>query len=331
MRLLGIDSSARAGSVTRRLTAKFAEEWMTKESMQMATCNHPSDLVHHMEYPSAERPGLRNDSRVASFANEENERPVSFNQEGTKEDDLIFHNLIESGEKLATRSPWTTVGSLIFQLLLLMAIVVIPLFHADPLLKGETLTMLYLQAPPAAGAKDTKIQAPPKVRSAYTPTSIAIPAPVHVTPEAAPPPVSITGEGVGGVPGGVVGGVPGGVLSEMLGGPRSMPLPAKTPEPTPVKRIRVASGVAEANLIHDVPPQYPPEAGRERIEGPVVLLAVIGTDGSVQDVQVVSGLPILAQAAMEAVKQWRYKPYLLNGAPVEIDSRITINFTLSRG
>ena len=62
-----------------------------------------------------------------------------------------------------------------------------------------------------------------------------------------------------------------------------------------------------------------------------MLLAVIGTDGSVQDVQVVSGLPILAQAAMEAVKQWRYKPYLLNGAPVEIDSRITINFTLSRG
>ena len=62
-----------------------------------------------------------------------------------------------------------------------------------------------------------------------------------------------------------------------------------------------------------------------------MLLAVIGTDGSVQDVQVESGLPILAQAAMEAVKQWRYRPYLLNGVPVEIDSRITINFTLSRG
>ena len=89
--------------------------------------------------------------------------------------------------------------------------------------------------------------------------------------------------------------------------------------------------MAEANLIHGVPPQYPPEAGRERIEGAVVLLAVIGTDGSVQEVQVESGLPILAQAAMEAVKQWRYRPYLLNGVPVEIDSRITINFTLSRG
>jgi protein TonB len=104
---------------------------------------------------------------------------------------------------------------------------------------------------------------------------------------------------------------------------------AKTLEPTPIKRIRVASRVAEANLIHDVSPQYPPEAGRARIEGTVVLMALIGKDGSVQDVQVESGLPILAEAAMDAVKQWRYKPYLINGEPVEVDSRITINFTLS--
>ena len=225
---------------------------------------------------------------------------------------------------MASLNPWATVGSLIFELLLLTAIVVIPLFHIDPLPKMETLTTLYLQPPPAASAKATKSQAPPKLRSTHAPTRVAIPAPVHITPEAVPLPVGITGEVVGGVPGGMVGGV----LSEMMGRPRSMPLP---PKPTPVKRIRVASGVAEANLIHGVPPQYPPEAGRERIEGAVVLLAVIGTDGSVQEVQVESGLPILAQAAMEAVKQWRYRPYLLNGVPVEIDSRITINFTLSRG
>jgi len=103
---------------------------------------------------------------------------------------------------------------------------------------------------------------------------------------------------------------------------------AKQTAPTP-KRVHVAARIVEANLIHDVPPTYPPEAGRERIEGAVVLLAVIGKDGSVQDVRVESGLPILAQAAIEAVKQWRYKPYLLNGEPVEVDSRITINFTLS--
>jgi protein TonB len=118
-------------------------------------------------------------------------------------------------------------------------------------------------------------------------------------------------------------------MSEVLGSRRTVPTLAKAPEPTPIKRIRLAARLVEANLIHDVPPKYPPEAGRARIEGTVVLMAVIGKDGSVQDVRVETGLPVLAQAAMDAVKQWRYKPYLLNGEPVEVDSRITINFTLS--
>ena len=125
----------------------------------------------------------------------------------------------------------------------------------------------------------------------------------------------------------MVGGVSSGVFSE-VSSTHSLPVLAKTPEP-PAKRIRVAARVVEANLIHDVAPTYPPEAGRARIEGAVVLLAVIAKDGSVQDVRVESGLPLLAQAAIDAVKQWRYRPYLVNGEPVEVDSRITINFTLS--
>lgn len=296
----------------------------------MATFDHPSDLVHRIAYPLIARPGWRNDARVVSFPREEKEQTVSSNWEDTKKDDLIFHSLIVSGEKLTPRNPWATVASLIFQSLLLMTLVVVPLFHPALVPKWEMVTKLYLPPAPAAGGKVTKFQAP-KPNSTHTSTSIVIPAPVHIMPKAAPPPVDITGEQTGGVPGGVVGGVTGGVLSDMLGGPRTMPPLPKTPQPTPVRRIRVASGVAEANLIHDVSPQYPPEAGRERIEGTVVLLAAIGSDGTVQDVQIVSGLPILAQAAIEAVKQWRYKPYLLNGVPVEIDSRITINFTLSRG
>ena len=224
-------------------------------------------------------------------------------------------------------NPWATVGSLAFASVFLLALIAIPLFHIDPLPKRETLTMLYLPPPAAAGGNPTKFQSPPKLKFTRTP-SMVIPAPMHITP-AAPSAVNATDDVLGGVPGGVAGGIPGG--ADMLGGLRSMALPPRASEPTQVKRRRVASSVAEANLIHDVPPQYPPEAGRERIEGTVVLLAVIGSDGSVQDVQVISGLPMLAEAAIEAVKQWRYKPYLLNGIPVEIDSRITINFTLSRG
>jgi protein TonB len=129
----------------------------------------------------------------------------------------------------------------------------------------------------------------------------------------------------------LVGGVPGGVLTEVLNGTHSLPVPVLAKTSLTPKRMRIASRVAESNLIHDVAPTYPPEAGRARIEGTVVLLAVIGKDGTVEDVRVEKGLPVLAQAAIEAVKQWRYRPYLLNGEPVEVDSQITINFTLSKG
>jgi len=290
----------------------------------MATCDHPSDLDLVGE-PSLARPGLEIDSRPLALPTEEKKQVRVFSNPQKKEVGDIFY-LIES----RPRNPWAVIGSLAFLSALLLALILIPLYLTDPLPKREMVTKLYLQPPPAAGAKVTNIQAP-KPTSTYTPTSITIPAPTHTTREATPPPADTSNEEVAGVPGGVVGGVPGGVLTETLGLSRNMPLLAKTPDPTPVRRMRVASRVAEANLIHDVPPQYPPEAGRERIEGTVMLMAVIGKDGSVLDVKVESGLPLLAQAAIEAVKQWRYKPYLSNGEPVEIDSRITINFTLSKG
>ena len=289
----------------------------------MATCDHPSDLVRRIAYPTLVRPGLRFDSRVIALAAEEEKQlPVRPNLEGKQVGDIFY--LIEA----PPRNPWAAIGSLAFISVFFLALIVIPLFRTDPLPKREMLTMLYLQPPLAAGSNATKFQAP-KLASTYTPTSTSISAPMHKTQEAPPPPVDTTGGVVGGVPGGVVGGISGGVFSEVLGSARSMPIVAKTPDPTPVKRIRVASRVVEANLIHDVTPQYPPEAGRERIEGTVVLMAVIGTDGSVKDVRIESGLPILAQAAMDAVKQWHYKPYMVDGEPVEVDSRITINFTLS--
>jgi protein TonB len=294
----------------------------------MATWDHPSDLVHRTAYPSLGRQGLRTDSRLPAWQLEEEKRSsASSSLQGVEAGDIFRESLIASG-KSRRRNPWATVGALTFQLVLVLVVVVIPLFHIDPLPKRETLTMLYLQPPPAAAGNDVKFQ-PPKPASTYIPTSTGISAPVHKTQEAPPSPVGTTGGMVGGVPGGVVGGVPDGVFSEMLNSAPSVPVLAKSPVPTPVKRMRIAARVAEANLIHDVAPQYPPEAGRERIEGTVVLMAVIGKNGAVTDVRVESGLPILAQAAIDAVKQWRYKPYMIDGEPVEVDSRITINFNLS--
>ena len=219
-------------------------------------------------------------------------------------------------------------GSLVFLMVIVLALIVVPLLRTDPLPKRETLTMLYLQPPPASGVSLMRLEAP-KPTSSYTPTSTAILSPLRKLEEASTPPVGTIGGVVGGLPGGMVGGVSGGVLAEIPTSARSVPILAKSPDPLPAKRMRIASRVAEANLIHDVPPQYPPEAGRARIEGTVVLMAVIGTDGTVKDVRIESGLPILAQAAIDAVKQWRYKPYVIDGEPVEVDSRITINFNLS--
>jgi protein TonB len=292
----------------------------------MATCDQPSELVYRIAYP--QRLGLRIDPRIARLpARGEKHLPGSSRQQGIEEG-FLFRE-VESGAKLK-RNPWAGAGALSLQCLLLLAVVVIPLFHTDPLPKRQTLTTLYLQPPPAAAGNATKLRAPtPQSATLYSHSSTSIPPAAHKTQEA-PPTAAETVEGVvGGLPGGVVGGIPGGALSEALRSTRSAPVPVKTFDPPPVKRIRVASRVVEANLIHDVTPQYPPEAGRARLEGAVVLMAVIGQDGSVRDVRVESGLPILAQAAIDAVKQWRYRPYLVDGEPVEVDSRITINFTLT--
>ena len=94
------------------------------------------------------------------------------------------------------------------------------------------------------------------------------------------------------------------------------------------QKLRVSSGVAQGQLTHQVTPQYPVTARQQRVEGTVVLQAVIGKDGSVQKLSVVSGPSMLTKAAMEAVKQWRYRPFALNGEPVEADTQINVNFKL---
>ena len=100
---------------------------------------------------------------------------------------------------------------------------------------------------------------------------------------------------------------------------------ASAPKP---KRIRVGGAVASANLIHQVAPVYPKDAKKQRITGTVLLHATIGHDGTVENLEYVSGPPELTLSALEAVKQWRYKPTLLNGDPVQVDTTISVVYTL---
>ena len=112
---------------------------------------------------------------------------------------------------------------------------------------------------------------------------------------------------------------------------QNAPASPATPHAVPSQRVRVSQGVIQGMKVRDVPPKYPLEAKQARIQGPVVLAAVIGKDGNVQTLRVLSSpLPALSQAAMDAVQQWSYRPYVLNGVAVEVDTTVTINFTLSQ-
>ena len=87
----------------------------------------------------------------------------------------------------------------------------------------------------------------------------------------------------------------------------------------------------EGNLVHRVQPEYPPLARQARIQGTVILRAIVNREGRIENLQLVSGHPMLVQAAIDAVRQWRYKPYVLNDQPVEVETQITVNFTLAGG
>jgi protein TonB len=150
-----------------------------------------------------------------------------------------------------------------------------------------------------------------------------------------PPPSAGAVGVVGGVPGGVPGGSPGGVIGGIISAapvaaPPPPPPKVEVQKPKEIQRIRVGGNVQQAKLIYAPKPVYPPLAKQARIQGVVRLQAVIGVDGTIQNLQVLSGHPLLIPAALEAVRQWRYQPTLLNGEPVEVITQIDVNFTLSQ-
>ena len=100
------------------------------------------------------------------------------------------------------------------------------------------------------------------------------------------------------------------------------------PDSSPRRVVDLPEATAQREVLYRSEPQYPEAARAQNIQGPVVLELHIGTNGSVQNVEVISGPPLLAQASVEAVKQWRFKPRVVNGSPVEMQTRVTFNFKL---
>src|ERR1700704_595360 len=246
---------------------------------------------------------------------------------------MFEDSLIESGGRLKTKRGLTTTISVIFQIGLLMVMILIPLIFTEALPKQQLMTFLVAPPPPppppppaAAPVKIVKqIQTDIVNGQLRTPTKIPEKVQMIKEEEAPPPAMASTGV-VGGVPGGVPGGSMGGVMGSILSS-----TPVAVPKVATPQRVRVSQGVSAGLLVRKVNPNYPPLARQARIQGQVLLQAEISKDGSIQNLRLISGHPMLAPAAIEAVKQWKYKPYILNGGPVEVETQITVNFTLAGG
>jgi protein TonB len=245
---------------------------------------------------------------------------------------MFEDSLIESGGKLKTKRGRTSAVAFVLEVMIIGVMVLIPLIFTEALPKGTTLFMLVAPPPPppppppAAAVVHVVKQVQTDIVNGELRTPTKIPKKIQMIKEdEAPPQMASTGV-VGGVPGGVPGGSMGGVIGSVLSS-----TPVAVPKIATPTRVRVSSGVSSGLLIRKVSPNYPPLARQARIQGTVILQAQISKDGSIQNLQLISGHPMLAPAAIEAVKQWKYKPYLLNGEPVEVETQVQVNFTLAGG
>jgi protein TonB len=253
----------------------------------------------------------------------------------------MFDNLVESskhGRENSRTGLFLVITSIIYMLALL-AIAVGTIIYMNPGLQDalDVTTMLAPPPPPAAPPppapqQQVVVKNIPEITTFTPPTKPPerIPDPTTVQSR---PVVSAVSTGVpGGVPGGQPGGVPGGVAGGRGDDPPPPPPPPPKPEPTPTpappKKINVSGGVLQGSAIKRVNPAYPPIAKAARASGAVQVQVTISEEGRVIDAQVVSGHPLLRDAALQAARGWVFKPTELSGVPVKVQGVLTFNFTL---
>ncbi|HYI92431.1 MAG TPA: energy transducer TonB [Bryobacteraceae bacterium] len=240
-----------------------------------------------------------------------------------------------------TRKASSVFVSFLIQCGLIIVGILIPLIYTETLPHTQLTGFLVAPPPPpppppppaAAPVKVVKVQ-PRQFDAGKLTAPKQIPKDIAMIKEEDIPPVAAAGV-VGGVPGGVPGGAPGGVIGGIIGSvPSAAPPPPppvkEAPKPVTPKTIRVGGNVQAAKLVRQPKPVYPPLAKQARIQGVVRFNAVIGRDGTIQNLTLAGGHPLLVPAATEAVRQWVYQPTLLNGEPVEVVTQIDVNFTLSQ-
>ncbi|HTG29877.1 MAG TPA: energy transducer TonB [Methylomirabilota bacterium] len=236
--------------------------------------------------------------------------------------------VVSSPNPSKTNKPWTVVLSMIFQVAFLAVLILIPLIYTEALPKTMMATLLVAPPPPPPPPP------PPIAQIVHVKPQVHLmDAGKLVTPKVIPKDIKIIKEDApdmsgmqGGVVGGVAGGQMGGVIGGVIGGVGAAPPPPKPAQ----QRIRQGGQVQAAKLVNKVQPLYPPLARQTRISGTVRLHAIIAKNGSVEQLEVISGHPLLVQAALDAVRQWKYQPTTLNGENVEVDTTIDVIFSLNQ-
>ena len=234
----------------------------------------------------------------------------------------MFNQLVVSGRQEATHKSWTVATSFGVQIIIVGIMILIPLIYTEALPKGMLNTFLVAPAPPPPPpppAQPVKVVRPKIVQPQTMTAPTVIPKKVEMIKDEAPD-VGAAGNGFG-VAGGTGDALGGGILNTA---------PPPPPKAAPA-RIKVGGQVQAANLLHQVLPTYPAIAKTAHVSGTVRLHAVIAKDGSIQELQYVSGPALLMRSAMDAVHEWKYKPTMLNGEPVEVDTTIDVVFSLGGG
>lgn len=238
----------------------------------------------------------------------------------------MFDQLVESTDKKKTNKVWSVWVSALIQALILGVLVLIPLIYTSALPKALMTTFLVAPPPPPPPPPPptvVHVKVQPKFVTGKLQAPTVIPKKIEKVVEQPQPDVGMTG----GVPGGVPGGSAGGVLGGIIGGaPGGLP-----PPPKPTAPLRVGGNVMAAKIINETKPAYPQIARMAHVSGTVMLHAIIAEDGTIQQLTFLSGPALLRQAALDAVRQWRYAPTTLNGQPTKVDTTISVVFDLDGG
>lgn len=242
---------------------------------------------------------------------------------------MFAESMLETSWAQRTRQSWTTLTSFGLQAIVIAVLLVLPLWKTVGLPAARTVStpisvgrVAAEPAPPPrnAGASATQPNILPGrfMQPSRIPTVIRMDG-GDPTPQ---PPIAMgTGLEGTGLPSGAQNGLP----LAIFGGTR----PVLPIAPVPTVRAFRPSNLLAGSLVNRVRPEYPYPAKMAHVQGQVVLAAIISKAGTIEDLRVVSGHPMLVAAAIKAVSQWRYRPYILNGEPVEVETQIMVNFTLS--